>query len=157
MAVRSLNPEYIAGVKQVLRNTPFFQLLGMELVDLSDGLAVFRIPAAKKHLNPFNRVHGGVAASILDAASFWAVYSRVDDGLGMTTADLSIDYLGAAEPDRILLAQGEIIKAGKTLGLGTARLTEAETGRLVAFGKASCMVIPMPADGPFNGLPRKFL
>lgn len=157
MSTRALNPAYVAGVQAMLKATPYFDLLGMEMEELDDGRAVFRIPAQSKHLNPFQRVHGGVAASILDAATFWAVYSNVEPGKAMTTAELNINYLGPAGAGKTLRATGQLVKVGNTLGLGTARLMEVETDRLVAFGKATCMIIEAPPAGPLSKLPPKFM
>ena len=157
MNERTLNPDYIDAVKKMLKNTPYFQLLGMEMEHVEPGRAVFIIPAQTKHLNPASRVHGGVFASIMDAAIFWSVYSNIDEGWAMTTADLSINYLAPAEADRTLRATGTAIKWGRTLGLGEARLEEAETGRLVGFATSTCMVIKAPASGPYSKLPPKFL
>lgn len=157
MADLKLNPEYVAGVKEVLKSAPYFDLLTMTLEELEPGRSLFKIPASTKHTNPFSRVHGGVFASVIDAATFWAIYSKVDEGKNMTTAELKINYLGPAWADKTLLAEGSAVKVGKTLGVGEARLIEAETGRLVGFGTATCMILEPPLPDRLAALTPKFI
>ena len=157
MTKRILNPEYVEAAKSMLGNCPYFQTIDMEMLECEPGRAVFRIAASKKHLNPYDRVHGGVFASILDAAAFWAIFSEVDDGLAMTTAEMKVNFLAPAREDKNLLAIGEKVKVGRTLGLGEARLVEEESGRLVGFATATCMIMKAPATGALSKLPVKFL
>ncbi len=157
MSDRTLNPAYVEGVKQMLADTPYFQLLGMVMADMVPGRAEFALPVLRKHLNPFDRVHGGVFASILDAAIYWAVYSTADEGMFMTTAELKINYLAPAAADKTLRAVGEAVKVGKILGVGEARLFEGDSDRLVGFATATCMLIKAPSRGPVAALPPKFV
>jgi len=157
MSARALNPDYVAGIKAVLKDAPYFELLSMELEELAPGRAVFRIPAQTKHLNPFERAHGGVAASIIDAATFWAVYTEVDEDSTMTTAELKVNYLAPIPAGQTLLAKAEAIKVGRILGLAEARLIEAESDRLVAFGTATCVILKAPLPQKLASLPPKFL
>lgn len=152
-----LNPDFVRRVKEVLKSTPYFELLSMEMEDLHPGRAVFRIPAQKKHTNPFDNVHGGVFASIIDAATFWAIYSLVPQEYLLTTVELKINYLAPVKAEQNLLAIGEIIKLGRSLGVAEAKLTEEETGRLVGFGTATCMVLPPPLPKALAEMPIKFL
>jgi len=60
----------------------------MKLQDVGIDYSVVEITLAKKHLQPFGMVHGGVFASIIDAASFWSVYLGLEDQTaGLTTVD----------------------------------------------------------------------
>ncbi len=157
MSQKIINPEYIEAVKTMLADAPYFQTIDMEMLNFEPGRSLFRIFASRKHLNPYDRVHGGVFASVLDAAAFWAIYSEVDEGLAMTTAEMKINFLAPAREDKTLLAIGERIKVGRTLGLGEARLVEEESNRLVGFATATCMIIKVPSSSPLNKLPVKFL
>jgi uncharacterized protein (TIGR00369 family) len=114
MPKKQLNPAYVEGVKGVLKSAPYFDLVSLELEDLLPGKAVFKIPAQQKHMNPFQRVHGGVFATIIDATTFWAIYSQVDDGLPMTTVELKINYLAPTVEGKTMIAYGNAVKVGKT-------------------------------------------
>lgn len=157
MAPLELNPAYIAQVRDILKTTPYFDLIDMELEDLAPGRALFKIPARKKHVNPFDRVHGGVFASIIDAATFWAIFTKIPEENPMTTVELKINYLAPIEAQKTMLAEGTAIKVGRSLGVAEANLTEAETGRLIGFGTATCMILPPPLPDVMANMPRKFL
>ncbi len=153
--MRKLNPEYVEVVKSEVNGCPFFSLLSMSLVELRIGSCLLEIHVDNKHMQPFGIVHGGAFASIIDAATFWAVYPEVDEENGMTTVDLKLNYLAPSSHGK-LIARGKRIKLGRTLGLGEAEVTD-EDGKILAHGVSTVMVMP---DLPFlagGNLPPKFI
>ena len=157
MQAKKLNPDYVAAVKKALAQTPYFQLLSMSMSNLEPGRSEFLIPAQEKHLNPHQGVHGGVIASIIDAACYWATYSEMDTENALTTVELKINYLSSARAGQSLIAIGTAVKSGKTLGVAEARVAEKDSGRLVGFGTASCMALNKPLGGALASLPAKFI
>lgn len=153
--MRRLNPEYVEIISKVTSACPYFQLLSMKVIDLDIGSCRLEVELAEKHLQPFGLVHGGVFASVIDAATFWAVFPEVDDNVGMTSVDLKLNYLGPAAKGR-LIARGRRIKLGRTLGLGEAEVTDEE-GKLLAQGTSTLMVMPGIPFNPKVGLPPKFI
>ncbi len=112
----------------------------MEIKDLEWGVCVLEVELAEKHLQPFGYVHGGVIASVIDAAAFWAVFPQVKDGMGLTTVEMKVNYLAPVQKGK-LVAKGRCIKMGKTLALGEAYISSVE-GNLLAHGTATMMVVP---------------
>lgn len=137
--MRKINAEYVERVSSITNQCPYFKLLSMRILELEVGRSLLEIDLQEKHLQPFGIVHGGVFASIIDAASFWAAYTEVGDDAGMTTVDLKLNYLAPAETGK-LIARGRCIKLGKTLGLAEAKVTN-ERGKLLAQGTSTLMVI----------------
>ncbi len=109
----------------------------------------------EKHLQPFGMVHGGVYASVVDAAAFWAVYPQIDDDFGITTIELKLNYL-APTSSGILIAKGKTIKVGKSLCLAEASV-EDEAGKLLAHGTETMMVLKDLKLQGHEELPPKFL
>lgn len=134
-----LNPRYKEAVIKVVNGSPYFSLLSMEIKDLSWGTSVLEIKLTQKHLQPFGFVRGGVIGSLIDAATFWAVFPQVEREVGLTTIELKVNYLAPAKEGR-LIAQGRCIKKGKTLALGEA-VVQNENGSLVAHGTSTMMVV----------------
>lgn len=153
------NPAYIEKVNQMVNCCPYFELLSMKLQQVGTGYSVLEMDLAHKHLQPFGVVHGGVFASIIDAAAFWAVFYEIEDAnTGVTTVDLKLNYLAPASPQSAgrLIARGQCIKLGKTLGYADARVTD-EGGQLLAHGSSTVILLPgrgLSADPP---LPPKFI
>jgi len=109
----------------------------------------------EKHLQPFGFVHGGVYSSLVDAAAFWAVYSEVDEELGMTTVELKLNFLAPASKGR-LITKGKSIKVGKVLCLGEASI-EDERGKLLAHGTSTMMILRDLKIKGSREFPPKFL
>jgi uncharacterized protein (TIGR00369 family) len=150
------NPEYIERLKHLVNHSPYFSLLSMKICDLGIGFSVVEIDLDKKHLQPFNFVHGGVFASIIDAAAFWAFFVEIEDPKsGATSVDLKLNYLAPAKSGK-LIAEGRQIRHGKTLGYAEAKVVN-EKGKMLAHGTSTLMIIPgngLRVDPP---LPPKFL
>jgi len=155
MSEPRLNPKYIEVISKVVNQSPYFTLLSMELKDLEWGTAVLQVDLDEKHLQPFGYVHGGVIASIMDAAAFWAVFPQVKDGMGLTTVEIKVNYLAPVQKGK-LVAKGRCIKIGKTLALGDVFINGTE-GNLLAHGTATMMIVPdLKVEGQEN-LPPKLL
>jgi uncharacterized protein (TIGR00369 family) len=150
------NPEYTRRVKDLVNNSPYFTLLSMKISDIGIGYSVVEIDLDHNHLQPFGLVHGGAFASIIDAATFWAIFYEIEDqNAGATSVDLKLNYLAPAMSGK-LIAKGRQIKHGRTLGYAEAQVTN-ENGKILAHGTSTLMIIPdkgLIADPP---LPAKFL
>lgn len=91
--------------------------------------------------NPLGTVHGGYAATILDAALALAVQSTLPLDSGYSTIDLKITYLrpmtaGSAP----VVAEGKTLHVGRRIVACEGRLTDRE-GRLCAHATATYMVM----------------
>ncbi len=118
--MKKLNPEYVASMRQLANSSPYFQLLSMQLCDIDVGSSHLEIDVTTQHLHALGQVHGGVCASIIDAAAFWAGYSAVqDEKAGATSVDLKLNYLAPAESGK-LIAKGRLIRLGRTLAYAEA-------------------------------------
>ncbi len=150
------NPEYLKRINEIVNICPYFDLLSMKLVDVGIGYSSLEIELARKHLQPFGVVHGGVFASIIDAAAFWSIYYGIEDpDVGITTVDLKLNYLAPAVSGK-LIASGRQIKVGKTLGYAEAQVTDQQD-KILAHGTSTVIMLPgkaLEADPP---LPPKFL
>ena len=137
--MKVLNPEHVKAVTAVINNCPYFKLLSAELKSLEWGESYLELEVQEKHFQPYGIVHGGVCASILDAAAFWAIYAGFEEVVGLTTVEMKINYLAPVSEGR-LIAKGRCIKAGKTICLGDATIHD-DKDRLVAHGTSTVMVL----------------
>ena len=154
--MKTINPEYIERVNQLINRCPYFDLLSMTISEVGAGFSVMEIDLAQKHLQPFGFVHGGVFASIIDAASFWSLFYGIEDqDTGVTTVDLKLNYLAPAVSGR-LIAKGRQIKLGRTLGYADAEVTNSE-GRVLAHGSSTVILLPGQGLKASPPLPPKFL
>ena len=150
---KQINPKWIREIQKAVNFSPYFELQQMAVTDLTWGTSRVEIELEKRHLQPFGMVHGGVFASLIDAAGFWAVYSKADAQVGMTTVELKLNYLAPAVSGK-LIGLGRCIKLGRSLGLGEARV-EDQSQRLLAHGTTTVMVqAGMGIGGGIQDIPK---
>jgi uncharacterized protein (TIGR00369 family) len=115
------------------------RLLGLALVEIEPGRAVFELRADERHHNPMGTLHGGVYADLADAAMGFAYAATLAEGEAFTTVELKINYLRAVRQGT-LRAEGKVVKAGATLGYIECEVTD-EQGRLVAKSASTCLKV----------------
>lgn len=152
--MKEINPDYVKTVIGLANACPFFRLLSMSIRELSRSRALLDAELSQKHLQAFGFVHGGVFASIIDTAAYWAAHFHLEEDMGVTSVDLKVNYLAPAVAGRIA-ARGVMIKMGRTLGLGEAEITD-QAGRILAHGTSTLMVVPGYSLAGNPELPPKF-
>ena len=134
------NPEYLARLRSGVGKAPLPQLLGMELAEIDFDSCRIDLPLAERHLQPFGIVHGGVLASLIDTATFWAVFLRLPEDDGLVNVDLKLNYLKPVRTGR-LRAEGHCLRAGRQVSYAEASVRD-EAGGLVAHGTSTLMALP---------------
>ncbi|MEJ2718439.1 MAG: PaaI family thioesterase [Deltaproteobacteria bacterium] len=153
--MRKLNPHYVEEVRAITNRCGFFRLMSMQMQSLEIGRSVIETEVGGQHLQPYGLAHGGVCSAIIDAAAWWAVFTELDEDMGMTTVDLNLNYL-APVTDGKIIARGRSIKLGRAIGLGAAEVTD-QAGKLIAHGTSTVMVIPSVTFVGSGPSPGKFI
>ena len=121
---------------------PIAVLLRMQPVEVEPGHAVFEGAPGEEHYNPIGVVHGGYAATLLDSALGCAVHTTLEQGEAYTTLTLEVKMVRAITADiDSVRAEGEVLYRGRRQATAQAKLTDAATGKLLAHGTATCMII----------------
>jgi len=160
--MKKLNPEHIKAVMQLVNQGPYFSLLSMELCELDFGYCRFEVDLNNKHLNSYGGIHGGVYASFIDSATYYAAYCDLEEDAGMISVDLHVDYLSNVKEGKLLI-EGKRIKAGRNICLSEATVKD-NNGKLLAHGTSKLMITnglqtikqAMTAMG-YQSVPPKFL
>ena len=154
MSEPRLNPKYTEAISMLVNRSPYFSLLSMKIKELEWGTSLLEVDLEEKHLQPFGYVHGGAIASVMDAATFWAAFPQVKDGMGLTTVEIKVNFLAPVREGK-LVARGRCIKIGKTLALGDATIYDGN-GNLLAHGTATMMIVPdLKVEGQENLPPKQ--
>jgi len=136
----SPNPAYIGALINVVNSSPFPTHMLMQLEAIAFDHAVVSLRTDNCHLQPYGIVHGGVMATLIDTATFWAAFLRLPDDDGLVNIDLKLNYLKPVT-DGTLIATGRCIRAGRSLSYAEAGVTDAD-GKLVAHGTSTLMALP---------------
>jgi uncharacterized protein (TIGR00369 family) len=143
--------EYLEGIRNgSVPPPPMALLMGFEFVEASEGRALFAAVPDEYHYNPIGAVHGGLAATLLDSATGCAVQTTLEPGLAYTTVELKVNFVRPMTRDTgRVLCEATVVHRGGTIATAEGRLTVAETGKLIAHGTATCLV--MNPNGHTNG------
>ncbi len=121
---------------------PISRYFGMHLSFAEDGSAVVDLPH-NPNLDALGGVHGGVYATMLDTAGWFAVaLSRTDPSL-VVTSEITVRYLEPVER-MSLRAVGKVIRRGKRQDVAEMQLLDEE-GRLVGHATGAFMILPKDA------------
>ena len=135
----ALNPEHLKSVIEIINKGPFFLHMSMRVTELGAGYSRVVVEIGKKHMNPFGALHGGVYSSVIDTAAYWSAYCDLPEEQGLVSIDLKVDFL-APVLDQIVIVKGKRVKAGKTIYLAEAQMSN-ENGKLLAHGTSKLMAI----------------
>jgi len=134
----SLNPDHVQAVIKAINQGPYLKHLSMPVKEMGIGYSIVELEVGNEHLNPFGGIHGGAYASVIDTAAYWSAYCELDEGVGLISIDLKIDYL-APISSGVITTKGRSIKIGKSMCLAEATATDKD-GRWLAHGTSKMMV-----------------
>jgi uncharacterized protein (TIGR00369 family) len=106
----------------------FLDTVGIEAASFADGAARAELRAGEQHLNPAGTVHGGVMATLVDAAMGAAVRSTIGDDETAATVQLAIAYVRPGreglltvtarvrkQGEHVLVCEADVEQDGETL------------------------------------------
>ena len=125
------------------RRSGFRTLVGYTTRAWREGYGEVELLLAERHMNVMGRAHGGVYATILDAALGQATAWCAVPGNARfcVTLSLTVSYLDGAEAGTTLIAIGRVTAIEGRIATCSAEVRD-ETGRLCATGQASFMYRP---------------
>ena len=127
---------------------PINATMGIDLIEIEEGRAVFQGHPGRSVYNPIGSVHGGYAATLLDSACGCAVHSRLGPDQGYTTLELKVAYHRAlSDVSGPVCAEGKIVSIGRRTAFAEARLTDRD-GRLCATATSTLLVFPIERPAP---------
>lgn len=109
-------------------DSPYSQMMGMQVVELSKGYAKITMALKGEYRNWAGFIHGGVLMSLADQA-FGCATNTLDRVY--VAVQFSISLLAAPGPGDTLIAEGRVLHAGRTTGMAEMTVQD-EQGRLVA-------------------------
>jgi uncharacterized protein (TIGR00369 family) len=111
-------------------------------IEVEEGRAVFAGEPGEEHYNPIGVVHGGYAATLLDSALGCAVHTTLPAGVGYTSLGLEAKYVRPITRDTgRVICEANVLYRGRRQATSEANLTAAESGKLLAHGVATCMIL----------------
>lgn len=120
---------------------PIAQTLGFHLHSVEDGRVSFKGAPGFAHMNPVGAIHGGWYGAILDSAMGCAVMTKVPRGALYTTLEFKVNIIRPISAETQVICTAVTDHAGRSTGVATGRLVDAETERLYATGSTTCIIM----------------
>jgi len=128
--------------RHFLSRHQFNHLLGLELVRVHrDGLTI-QVKLRDELMNSGGTLHGGVTASVADAAVGSALMYLCGRERRFTTVELKVNYFRPVTEGR-LVARSRMLRIGTSIAVGQVDLTDAKR-RPVGVAIATYMFIDAP-------------
>jgi uncharacterized protein (TIGR00369 family) len=122
---------------------PIAKTMGFIGTQFEEGRAVFEGDPAEYLYNPIGTVHGGFAMTLLDSAMGCAVHSTLGVGERYTTLEVKTNFVRPITLDTgRVRCEGAVIHRGSTVATAEGRITAIESGKLLAHGTTTCLIIP---------------
>ncbi len=118
---------------------PFWNLLGMKLVDVKKGWAVVHLPFDEKLTQADGIAHGGATFSAADAAVAMALIGMIERNETMVTLEMKLNYLKPFTGGAIS-AEARILRKGARAAIGEVDVKNEE-GQLIAKGLSTFVIL----------------
>lgn len=102
--------------------------LGAELSAVTPGGCEIRLPYHEGLSQQHGFFHGGIVGTIADSAAGYAGYSLMPANASVLTVEYKMNLLAPADGE-LLIARGEVLKAGRNLVIAKADVAVVKEGR----------------------------
>jgi uncharacterized protein (TIGR00369 family) len=141
-------PDFEARVRASFERQGAMRTLGAMLDSLAPGYCAISLVPRAEIAQQHGYVHAGVVAAIVDSAGGYAGFTLFPEDASVLTVEYKLNLLAPAVGDR-LVAEGFVVKAGRTLVITRGEVHAEQTGKrtLVAVMQQTLMVMHGKSDG----------
>ncbi len=142
--------KFFEEVKKVTSASPYYRLLGMEVVEIGGGESRIKMRFKQELTHPYGIVHGGAIASLGDSAVAMALIG-LDPRDRITTIEFKVNFFAPVSQGE-LEAHARIIHKDSKTAVGDVEIRNEE-GKMVAKVLATYSIMkdhqtwPMPKTG----------
>ncbi|CAN0621546.1 acyl-CoA thioesterase [Burkholderia multivorans] len=109
--------------------SPFVDMLGVQLVLAKDGNSEIALPLDERHMNTWSIAHGGVTMTLADVALAMAARSLTDEGVGVVTVEMKVNFMQPGRGE--LRAYGRVMHRSSTMAYCEGEVRDSD-GNFVA-------------------------
>ncbi|MCH7660180.1 MAG: PaaI family thioesterase [Euryarchaeota archaeon] len=127
------------GLEAFITEHGYLSWLGVSLDTIEQGRVEMSVAETEDLRNPGpgRSIHGGIAATLIDTSSGFALRTTFEDPTNarLATTDLDVSYLRPATGD--LTVQADVLRAGKTTGVTDVSVSSSDADEPVAVGRTT--------------------
>lgn len=110
--------------------------------EVEEGRTTFAGTPGEEHFNPVGIVHGGYAATLLDSVMWCAVFTTLPAGTNCMSLGIEAKYVRPITLETgPVRCEGGVVYRGRKQATAEAKLTAIESGKLLATGTSTCLII----------------
>lgn len=117
-------------LRALVADSPFYRWSGMALAEAEEGSVTLTLDLAAHHLNLQGLAHGGVIATLADAAMGLSLRTALEPGRRHVSVEIGVHYLRPVIRDRVR-AIGRAVRIGREIAYAQADVLDAND-RLLA-------------------------
>jgi uncharacterized protein (TIGR00369 family) len=125
------------------RQWPFFQLIGMEVVDMRPGWSMLKVAWRPDLTQPAGIMHGGIIATLIDTGIAHAILltdvHKHDGSTSIVSVDLRVKYLRPVS-EGLIYCESTVPRLGRSIIHAESIVRNAD-GKEVARGDSIYMVV----------------
>lgn len=126
-AFTALYPDFANRVRVSFDRQQFMKTLGATLGAVEPGFVEIRLPINSAIAQQHGFVHAGAVASIADSACGYAAFSLMPIDAGVLAVEFKINLMAPAMGE-MLVARGQVLRAGRTLSVCQAEVVAVSEG-----------------------------
>jgi uncharacterized protein (TIGR00369 family) len=133
---------YAERVRSSFARQGAMALIRAEMVDVGPGFCAIAVTPRAEIAQQHGYVHAGIIGAIVDSAGGYAGYTLFPEDSSVLTIEFKLNLLAPGTGER-LVAEGRVVKAGRTLTITQGEVHAEAQGRrtLVALMQQTLMVM----------------
>jgi uncharacterized protein (TIGR00369 family) len=124
--------------------------IGATLESVEKGRAVIGLPYSKHICQQHGFLHAGVVTTIVDSACGYAAYTMMPPDSAVLTVEFKVNLMSPARGERFI-AEGRVVKAGRTLTVTQGEVTAIEGDKLSTIAIITATMMRLEAKGGVAG------
>ena len=122
------DPEYAARVRGSFDRQGAMRLIGARIVELAPGYCSIELPYRDDLAQQHGYIHAGIVGAIVDCAGGYAGFTLFPADASVLTVEYKLNLIAPAAGAR-LLAEAEVVKAGRTLAITRGEVYAESEGK----------------------------
>ena len=125
------DPDFAERVRKSFDAQGIMDHIGARLTLIEPGVCEIELPYSDAVSQQHGFFHGGVIGTIADSAGGYAAFGLMDAEDGILTVEYKLNLMALADGD-LLVARGQVVRAGRTLTVARAEVGVVKNGVEVA-------------------------
>jgi uncharacterized protein (TIGR00369 family) len=136
-------PDVTDDLAALVADSPFYRWTGMRVAAAEPGAVTLALDLGEHHVNLQGFAHGGVLATLADAAMGLSVRSALEPGRRHVTIELGVHYLRAVRTGTVT-ATGRAVRIGREVAYAEAAITDERGTDLARATGTYSVTTPRP-------------